>query len=102
MSASSLTPAPPATGTCGAQSAPELQLAVREQLRAQFGHRPWVDVRSKADLPLADGLSPERVPDGALSVSVHEDEASVDELRRRMIDLVAAGVPDASGAADRF
>ena len=45
---------------------------------------------------------PERVPDGALSVSVHEDEASVDELRRRMIDLVAAGVPDASGAADRF
>ena len=81
------------SGTCGEQSAPELQLAVRDQLRAQFGRRPWIDVRSKADLPLADGLPAERVPDGALAVSVHEDAASVDALRCAMVDLVAAGVP---------
>ena len=81
------------SGTCGEQSAPELQLAVRDQLRAQFGRRPWIDVRSKADLPLADGLPADRVPDGALAVSVHEDAASVDALRCAMVDLVAAGVP---------
>ena len=71
----------------------KLQLAVRDQLRAQFGRRPWIDVRSKADLPLADGLPADRVPDGALAVSVHEDAASVDALRCAMVDLVAAGVP---------
>ena len=85
------------SGTCGAQSAPELQLAVRaaarrvcgrrersrhlatahsngaahppprwlsqvrDQIRAEFPDRPWLDVRSKADLPLAEGIAPEQV-----------------------------------------
>ena len=66
---------------------------MRERIRTQFADRPWIDVRSKADLPLADGLPADRVPDGALAVSVHEDAASVDALRSAMVDLVAAGVP---------
>ena len=36
-------------GTCGDQSSPALQLAVRERIRAQFADRPWIDVRSKAE-----------------------------------------------------
>ena len=70
-------------------AAPELQLAVRDQLRAQLV-AAQIDVRSKADLPLADRLLAERVPD-ALAVSVHEDAASVDALRCAMVDLAAAG-----------
>mmetsp|Transcript_80879 Transcript_80879/g.242233 ORF Transcript_80879/g.242233 Transcript_80879/m.242233 type:complete len:149 (+) Transcript_80879:1014-1460(+) len=76
------------SGTCGAQSAPELQLAVREQVRGEFPDRPWLDVRSKADLPLADNIAPEQVPEGTLSVSVH-DGINVEVLKRRMAALVA-------------
>jgi len=75
------------SGTCGAQSDPKLQLRVREQIRGLFGHRPWLDVRSKADLPLAEGIAPEEVPEGTLSVSVVED-TNIEELKRRMTLLV--------------
>ena len=75
------------SGTCGQQSAPALQLAVRSQLKEIYAGRPWLDVRSKADLPLADGLGPEAVPQGTLHVSVLE-AIGVDELRRRMAALV--------------
>ena len=75
------------SGTCGEQSAPELQLAVRDQLRAQFGRRPWIDVRSKADLPLAPEVAEEDIPEGTLHVSVHED-VGIEELRQIMARLV--------------
>lgn len=76
------------SGTCGEQSAPRLQLKVREQIRAAFPLRPWIDVRSKADLPLADDIDPGDVPPGTLSVSVHEG-SGIDELSRRMSVMVA-------------
>jgi len=75
------------SGTCGAQSSPRLQLEVREQIRAAFPSRPWIDVRSKADLPLEEGLTAECIPEGTLEVSVHED-VGVDELKLRMAGLI--------------
>ncbi|KAL1521881.1 hypothetical protein AB1Y20_021532 [Prymnesium parvum] len=76
------------SGTCGSQSAPELQLAVRDQIRATFPDRPWLDVRSKADLPLADGVAESQIPAGTLSVSVHEG-TNVQVLKERMAQLIA-------------
>ena len=75
------------SGTSGPQSAPRLQLRVREQVRARYADRPWLDVRTKADLPLADELSPEDVPDDTLHVSV-VDDVNVELLKRRMAVLV--------------
>ena len=60
------------SGTSGTQSAPLLQLQVRDQIKAQFPDRPWLDVRSKADLELAEEISPGRVPAGTLEVSTRE------------------------------
>ncbi|EOD22001.1 hypothetical protein EMIHUDRAFT_458246 [Emiliania huxleyi CCMP1516] len=76
------------SGTCGEQSAPRLQLMVREQIRAAFPRRPWLDVRSKADLPLAEGLAAEDVPPGTLDVSVHEGR-NVAELAAHMAQMVS-------------
>jgi hypothetical protein len=56
---------------------------VRDELRTQFPDRPWLDVRSKADLPLADGIEPDMVPQGTLEVSV-VDDTNIDELKARM------------------
>jgi nucleolar GTP-binding protein len=75
------------SGTCGAQSAALLQLAVREQVRARYPDRPWLDVRTKADLPLADEVDPARIPEGALEVSALEG-TNIDTLKRRMAQLV--------------
>ena len=75
------------SGTSGAQSSPMQQLAVREQVRAAYPSRPWLDVRTKADLPLADELNAEQIPPGALEVSVLED-VNVDVLKRKMAQLV--------------
>lgn len=75
------------SGSCGQQSAPLLQLAVRDTVRARYAGRPWIDVCSKADLPLAPEVPPDAVPRGALRVSVH-DGSNIDELRRRMARLV--------------
>lgn len=71
------------SGTSGPQSAPRLQLRVREDLKAQFPHRPWLDVRSKADLPLEEGIE---VPPGTLEVSVHEGRG-IEELQQVMTRL---------------
>jgi len=76
------------SGTCGAQSAGRLQLQVREQIRAAFPDRPWLDVRSKADLPLGEGLQPADVPPGTLHVSVHNGRG-IDELCAQISLLVA-------------
>ena len=75
------------SGTSGAQSAPLLQLRVREQVRERYPGRPWLDVRTKADLPLADEVLPETVPHGTLDVSV-VDGTNVALLKRRMAQLV--------------
>ena len=56
---------------------------MRDELRSQFPDRPWLDVRSKADLPLADGIEPGMVPQGTLEVSV-VDDTNIDELKARM------------------
>jgi nucleolar GTP-binding protein len=74
------------SGMSGPQSAPHLQLRVRDELRSQFPHRPWLDVRSKADLPLAEGIEPSMVPPGTLEVSVLEG-THVEELKERMTSL---------------
>ena len=71
------------SGMSGAQSSPELQLRVRDELRSQFPDRPWLDVRSKADLPLEEGVE---VPPGTLEVSVHEG-TGVEELQQLMTRL---------------
>lgn len=91
------------SGTCGEQSAARLQLKVREQIRAAFPERPWLDVRSKADLPLAEGITPEDVPNGALHVSVHEARG-VDELAAAMTRMVeqVAHLIDAPVPEDGF
>ena len=59
---------------------------MRDELRSQFPHRPWLDVRSKADLPLAEGIEPSMVPPGTLEVSVLEG-THVEELKERMTSL---------------
>lgn len=79
------------SGTCGKQSAPLLQLQVREKIRAEFPTRAWLDVRSKADLPLAPEISQEMVPDTCLSVSCLEG-TNIPELRKLMAELVGGEV----------
>ena len=75
------------SGTCGPLSAPLLQLAVRDQIRARYPDRPWLDVRSKADLPLAPEVDPAAIPDGILEVSVL-DGTNIEVLRRELALLV--------------
>ena len=60
-------------------------------IRARYPDRPWLDVRSKADLPLAPEVPPEAVPSTALNVSV-VDDTNIETLRREMAKLV--GDPD--------
>ena len=75
------------SGTSGKLSAPLLQRGAREQVRARYPDRPWLDVRSKADLPLAPEVSPDAIPAGTLEVSVLED-VGVDQLRLELAKLV--------------
>jgi nucleolar GTP-binding protein len=79
------------SGTCGPQSAPLLQLGVREEIKRRYPDRPWIDVRSKADLPLAPEVPPDAIPPDALHVSVHE-ATGVDQLRRELAKLVGGQV----------
>jgi len=76
---------------------------VREQIRTAFPERPWIDVRSKADLPLEEGFLPEEVPEGTLHVSVHEGR-NIDELKAIITAMVAkvAMLEDAPVADDGF
>ena len=75
------------SGTCGKLSAPLLQLSVRDQIRKRHPDRPWLDVRSKADLPLAPEVDPEAIPPGTLPVSVM-DGTNIELLRRELAILV--------------
>ena len=75
------------SGTCGKLSAPLLQLSVRDMVRARYPDRPWIDVRSKSDLPLAPEVPPESIPHGTLNVSVI-DGTGIETLRERLALLV--------------
>ena len=75
------------SGSCGAQSAPLLQLRCREQIRARHPNRPWLDVRTKCDLPLAAEVPADMIPAGTLSVSAVED-TNIDVLKKRLAHLV--------------
>jgi len=77
------------SGMSGAQSSPELQLRVREQVRALYPTRAWLDVRTKADLPLAEGVDPSMFPEGTLEVSVVDDTNI--ELLKRKLAVLAGG-----------
>ena len=79
------------SGTSGEQSAPLLQLGVRDLIRQRYPDRPWLDVRSKADLPLAEEVPEAAVPQGTLNVSVIED-IGVEELKQRLAMLVGGDV----------
>jgi nucleolar GTP-binding protein len=58
------------SGLSGEQhSSLEAQLAVRDDLRARFPKRPWLDVVSKADLNISHDILT-RMPQGNLHVSV--------------------------------
>jgi len=72
-----------------AKSSPEDQLRVRNDLRARFPKRPWIDVVAKGDLYDAATCAP--APEGALLVSA-KDDLGLDDLRARVasvLDIVA-------------
>lgn len=70
------------TGHAGDRtSSAAAQLRLRDELRARFPQRPWIDVVAKADLELE--IEP---PPGAIQVSVR-DERGLEDLRLRLNDL---------------
>lgn len=75
------------TGHCGYP--PETQAALRTDLRARYAHRPWLDVRSKADL----AAEPENeMPGSVLAVSTESNEG-VAELKEAVVALLTEMVP---------
>ena len=64
---------------------------MRDLIRQRYPDRPWLDVRSKADLPLAEEVPEAAVPQGTLNVSVIED-IGVEELKQRLAMLVGGDV----------
>lgn len=84
------------SGMSGPQSSPELQLRVREQVRALYPTRAWIDVRTKADLPLADGVDPATFPVGTLEVSA-VDETNIDVLKMKLAELAGGKIEGADG-----
>jgi len=72
------------TGNSGALSSIENQIEIRNDLRARFPKRPWVDVISKADLPMDENdPAVARAPEGAIRVST-EDGTGLVELEARV------------------
>ena len=61
-----------------------LQLSIREELLGRFGSHEWIDVLSKADLPLAHPAMLSTLPPDAIRVSVATGEG-VDLLRRAVL-----------------
>jgi len=56
------------TGESGIKSSISDQLSVRDELRIRFPDREWIDVVSKADIPLEPQCE-QKVPEGALRIS---------------------------------
>lgn len=76
------------TGNSGALSSIENQIQIRNGLRARFPKRPWVDVISKADLPMdQEDPAVARAPAGALKVSV-ADGTGLAELEARVKEML--------------
>lgn len=77
------------SGTSGSKSGVGAQLQVRNELRAMFGHRPWLDVVSKSDLdalPIDENLRG-MAPSDAVAVSCRTGKG-VDELQARLRALI--------------
>ena len=70
------------SGFSGEKSTLHAQLRVREQIRGQFPRRPWIDVVSKGDLPIAEE-DLVRLPKDHLLVSV-KSGLNMDVLRDRI------------------
>lgn len=70
------------SGFSGEKSTLHAQLRVREQIRGQFPRRPWIDVVSKGDLPIAEE-DLIRLPKDHLLVSV-KSGLNMDVLRERI------------------
>jgi len=87
-------------------SSVEDQLILREEVRARFPRRPWVDVVSKWDLDVVDGSMEmlENISDGSpcIKLSIH-DEIGVDELRQEVLRMLGEVrlVLDAMAAVDK-
>ena len=74
------------SGLSGEKSSLEKQLNVRNNLRARFPRRPWLDVVSKADLDIPQDIL-DRMPKGYLHVSVESGD-NVMLLRTEIEDLI--------------
>jgi nucleolar GTP-binding protein len=70
------------TGLSGDQSTLRAQLNVRAHLKSRFPRRPWLDIVSKADVPLSAEVTA-LLPEGHLRVSVHEG-TNMQRLRDRL------------------
>jgi nucleolar GTP-binding protein len=73
------------TGLSGEKSTLQAQLNVRNYLKTRFPKRPWLDVVSKADVPLSAEVAAV-LPAGHLRVSVH-DGSNMTELRGELDSL---------------
>jgi nucleolar GTP-binding protein len=67
------------------------QLLLRREIRAQFPRRPWIDVVSKVDLGIADGVLEEleEILDGSphIRLSIHEGHG-IEELRAEVLRML--------------
>ena len=60
------------TGLSGDKSTLQAQLNVRNYLKTRFPKRPWLDIVSKADIPLSEQVQ-KILPQPHLSISVHTE-----------------------------
>ena len=75
------------SGLAGEQSNLQAQLNVREYLRSRFPRRPWLDVMSKGDLDIPQGIL-DQMPEGVLRLSVHEG-TNVDVLQETIEHMLS-------------
>ena len=76
------------TGHSGALSSIENQIQIRNDLRRRFPRRPWVDVVSKADLPMdAQDPAVALAPEGAIHIST-EDGTGIEKLEERVREML--------------
>lgn len=75
------------SGLAGEQSNLQAQLNVREYLRSRFPRRPWLDVMSKGDLDIPQGIL-DLMPEGVLRLSVHEG-TNVDVLQETIEHMLS-------------
>lgn len=86
-------------------SSVEDQLQLRKEVRARFPRRPWIDVVSKVDLEIVEGVEEqlEEILDGApyIRLSIHEGQG-IDELRQEVLRMLGEVrvVLDAMSAVD--